>query len=367
MFASREQTELYKNRAIKEKNVHPSNFREVFDLYLSSIGIGTYPLSDFSSEIDQQIMQATKAAIRSGAVNVIDTSIYHRFHKTEKSVGKAINELIQYGEIERGSILVSTKNGYISPSEEKYFDNMNEYIYEEIINQYICRKEDIVNGKHSLSPSFLEIQLNQSLKNLQLEGIDILYLENPAEEQLDFVTVSEFYERLEYAFNFLEKMRDINHIHWYGISTTNSLKVQPKDRHYLSLERVIEIAKRAGGKDHGFKFIHVPFNYMSHQAVTMKNQYINNTKYSTAQAAEILDIKLMTSTPLNRGTILKSSSTPKFPLLMTKAQQAIQYARSAHKNIASTIIGMKNEEHVKENIKVTTVNIATEEEIEKAF
>ena len=211
MFASKEGTETFKDNAIGNNNVHPSNYKQIFDLYLSSIGIGTY-LGAPTPEVDKMVEQAVKTCIRSGVINVINTAINYRFQRAEKSIGKALQELINNEEIKREQIFISTKNGYIALAEEKYYMNMNEYVYEQIVNQYICRKEDIVGGIHCMSPLFLEFQLEQSLKNLNVESIDLFYLHNAAETQLEFITPIEFYERLEDAFLFFEKMRDINRI-----------------------------------------------------------------------------------------------------------------------------------------------------------
>ncbi|MHA1866448.1 MAG: aldo/keto reductase [Candidatus Heimdallarchaeaceae archaeon] len=366
MFATEEGTNLYKEQAISGKNIHPQHFREVFNLHLSSIGLGTY-LGQPTEEDDIKVRNAVKTCIKSGAINVIDTAINYRNQRAEREIGNALQELISEEAITREQIFISTKNGYIAPSEEKYYGKLNEYIFEELIHRYVCRKEDIVGGIHSMSPSFLEFQLEQSLKNLRVSTIDLLYLHNAAESQLDYVTPSEFYDKLEAAFSFFERMRDINKIRWYGLATWDSLRVQDKHPHYLQLEKVVDIAKKVGGDNHGFRFIQVPLNFIYHQAVSLKNQYIENTKYSLAEAAKQFDLYLFTSVPLLQGQVFKSTVQPKFALLMTKAQQAIQYSRSAHTRIVSTLVGMKEEEHIKENLKVATVPPATQEELESAF
>ena len=175
MFATEEGTNLYKEQAISGKNIHPQHFREVFNLHLSSIGLGTY-LGQPTEEDDIKVRNAVKTCIKSGAINVIDTAINYRNQRAEREIGNALQELISEEAITREQIFISTKNGYIAPSEEKYYGKLNEYIFEELIHRYVCRKEDIVGGIHSMSPSFLEFQLEQSLKNLRVSTIDLLYL-----------------------------------------------------------------------------------------------------------------------------------------------------------------------------------------------
>jgi diketogulonate reductase-like aldo/keto reductase len=59
------------------------------------------------------VTAAVKQSILSG-VNVVDTAINYRSQKAERSVGKAISELIQENKIRRDQIFVSTKNGYVT-------------------------------------------------------------------------------------------------------------------------------------------------------------------------------------------------------------------------------------------------------------
>jgi len=366
MFATKEGTKLFAERALTNTNIHVNHFKDVFGLKLTSIGLGTY-LGEPNEETDNKLKAAIKSAIRSRVINVIDTAINYRFQRSEKVIGATLTELFNAGEISRENVFISTKCGYIAPEQEKYYYNINEYIYEEIIHSNICRKEDIINGIHSMSPSFLEFQLEQSLKNLKVEGIDLLYLHNAAEEQLEVVNRNEFYDKLVDVFIFFEKMRDIRRIKWYGLATWDSLRVLPNHPHYINLERVVAIAKEAGGADHGFKFVQLPVNFVYHQAISLKNQYVQNTPYTLMNAAQKLGIRVFTSAPLLEGELLKIDKYPRFNNLNTVAQNAIQFARSAHPAIASTLIGMRSNEHLVENLDLAKYPLATPAEIEQAF
>ena len=92
----------------KKSLAHKDNFRKIHDLILSNVGIGTY-LGDTDLETDTQQKNAIKQSILHG-VNVIDTAINYRAQKSERTVGKAISELIEEGKINRSEIFVSTKN-----------------------------------------------------------------------------------------------------------------------------------------------------------------------------------------------------------------------------------------------------------------
>jgi len=56
----------------------------------------------------------------------------------------------------------------------------------------------------------------------------------------------------------LEKARARNKIRYYGLSSWEAFRVEEGKPRHLSLERVIRIAEKVGGKDHGMRFIQLP-------------------------------------------------------------------------------------------------------------
>ena len=99
-------------RFVEKSAVNPSNFNKFQELHLSNVGMGTY-LGDPDSKTDDLVTNAVKQSIASG-INVIDTAINYRSQKAERSVGKAIQQLIDAGDISRDQIFLSTKNGYVT-------------------------------------------------------------------------------------------------------------------------------------------------------------------------------------------------------------------------------------------------------------
>src|SRR5207253_8215097 len=63
---------------------------------------------------------------------------------------------------------------------------------------------DIAGGSHCMTPGYLENQLRQSLRNLNVDCVDVYYVHNP-ESQLSAVPANEFWRRLRAAFEFLEQ------------------------------------------------------------------------------------------------------------------------------------------------------------------
>ena len=64
---------------------------------------------------------------------------------------------------------------------------------------------DVIAGCHCMTPSYLLNQLDCSLRNLDLECVDIYYVHNP-ETQLGKITRQEFSDRLLRAFEALEML-----------------------------------------------------------------------------------------------------------------------------------------------------------------
>src|SRR5947199_5133727 len=90
--------------------VAEDHFRQAQNLWLSSIGVGTY-LGEANEECDRRYMEAIVRAVELG-VNLIDTAVNYRFQRSERSVGAALKELFARG-CARDEIIVCSKGGYL--------------------------------------------------------------------------------------------------------------------------------------------------------------------------------------------------------------------------------------------------------------
>src|SRR6266436_2503291 len=86
------------------------HFRERRELWLSSIGIGTY-LGDADDETDARYGESVTRTVELGA-NVIDTAANYRFQRSERSIGVALQELARQG-FARDELVICTKGGYL--------------------------------------------------------------------------------------------------------------------------------------------------------------------------------------------------------------------------------------------------------------
>src|SRR5689334_9789299 len=286
---------------------------------LSSIGIGTY-LGNADETTDANYTDAVVRAVQLG-VNVIDTAANYRFQRSERSIGAALQILANEHGIARDELVICTKGGYL-PFDGAPPRNVREYVNETFVKPGIATFDDFVGGSHCMTPAYLQSQLEQSLRNMKLECVDVYYIHNP-ESQLQYVSDDEFYERLKLAFERLEENRQRGKLAHYGVATWNGFRLPPNSAGYHSLERMVEIAREVGGDEHGFDFIQLPFNELMPQGAAV---------IGTAQE---LGVTVVTSASLMQGRI--------------PPRRAIEFVRS-EPGITTALIGMSRVEHVEENL-----------------
>jgi len=323
-------------------------------------------LGDPDAETDALVKEAVKESVRSRKVNVIDTAINYRFQRAERSVGGALRELMEAGEVTRGEVFVATKNGYLTHDGELSLDFW-EYVHKNLIKTGIIGPEDIASGSHCMTVSFLKDQMDRSLRNLGLESIDLMYLHNSAESQIPEVGRVEYLARLEAAFAFLEEQRQLERIRYYGMASWTCFRVMPEAEEYLSLEQVYRVAEMVGGRAHGFRFIQLPLNIAMAEALRFKNQIVSGEKVSTLEAASRLGMGVFCSVPLLQGQLARHRNVPVLPNLKTKAQTCIQFVRSIPCGVIAPLVGHKDTNHVKENLDVASVPPLSSEEFVKYF
>ena len=345
-FATFEGTKIFKQNS----TVNPLNFNTFENLHLSNVGMGTY-LGDPDPQTDELVKNAVKQSVLSG-VNVIDTAINYRAQKAERSVGKAISELVENENISRDQIFVSSKNGYVTNDADIQEDFM-EYVRRELGKPGIVKEGDITSGYHCMTTPYLSDQLDRSLKNLDLECIDLMYLHNSIEGQIKDVSKEQFLENLKSVFELYEQKRDEGKIKFYGMATWECFRVMKDDSQYLLLEDIVEMAKNVGGENHGFKFIQLPYNMNYDQALLGKNQLIQNKPVSILESAVTLGIGVFTSVPFMQGRLLSPGVMPDFNDLKPSLR-ALQFIRSSP-GVLAPLVGQKLSEHVSENLEIMNI------------
>jgi aryl-alcohol dehydrogenase-like predicted oxidoreductase len=352
-FATSEGTQEF----LKNSGIISLNFNEIQNLALSNVGIGTY-LGETNTETDELVKNAVKQSILSG-INVVDTAINYRAQKAERSVGKAISELISEGKIKRDQIFISTKNGYIT-NDADVKQEFWEYIKNEYTLKGVIKEGDITTGYHCMTVAYLDDQLERSLKNLQLECIDLIYLHNAIEGQIKDISKEKFLENLKSVFELYEEKRKQGKIKFYGMATWECFRVPFDNPQYLSLQDTFELAKQVGGERHGFRFIQLPFNMYYDQALLAKNQTLDGKPASVLEVAAKLNIGVFTSVPFMQGRLLAPGAMPEFNDLKPNLR-ALQFIRSSP-GVLSPLVGQKSPEHVSENLEIMKIPPMSETE-----
>lgn len=344
-------------RFAQNSGVNQSNFNEFANLTFSNVGIGTY-LGDPDSRTDELVTNAVKQSITSG-INVVDTAINYRSQKAERSVGKAISELIQEEKISRDQIFLSTKNGYVTNDADVKL-GFWEYVKEEYSQKGVIKEGDVTSGYHCMTPTYLSDQLDRSLKNLDSECVDLMYLHNAVEGQIKDVPKDKFLENLKSVFELYEQKRDEGKIKFYGMATWECFRVSNDNPQYLSLEETVNMAKSVGGENHGFKFIQLPFNMHYDQALLGKTQTIGTDSISILETAIRLGIGVFTSVPFMQGRLLTPGAMPDFNELKPSLR-ALQFIRSSP-GVLAPLVGQKSSEHVSENLEIMKIPPIPEDE-----
>ena len=357
-------TRKYSDYAISQGKPR-SHFKSFENLHLSSLGMGTY-LGQVSKEDDQAVENAVYQSVRSGAINVIDTAINYRAMKSEKSIGRALLRLVNEGIISRDQVFVSTKNGYITNDGDYPNIDVMEYMHRMYIQTEVITADDISSGYNVIKPSYLAKCIDKSLTNMHLSTIDLVYIHNAFESWYQDVSREQFMEMLAKAFEMYEKYRANNKIRYYGMATWTCFRVPSESPEYLSLEQAVKCAEGVGGKDHGFKFIQLPYNLAYSEALLLRNQSVQSEGNLTIlQAAAKLNIGIFTSIPLFQGRLFRSQ-IPNYGNATDPVAKLLQIIRSSSSVIAP-LIGQKRPEHVEENLKVANIPPLSEEEFEQAI
>jgi aryl-alcohol dehydrogenase-like predicted oxidoreductase len=345
--ATRQGTERFKDRM---KSILPEgHFRETQKWLMSSIGLGTY-LGDPDPDTDRGYEESIVAAVQLGC-NVIDSAINYRFQRSERCIANALSRLNREG-IGRDEIVLSSKGGFLSFDGE-YPSNPASYFQKEYFDNDIFLKEDLVAGCHCMTPDYLENQLERSLRNLNIDCVDIYFIHNP-ETQLSEISRQDFLKRILAAFKMLEKKVDEGKIQIYGVATWDGFRVPPGSKNYLALEELIGLARNAGGENHRFRAIQLPFNMAMPEAFVNRNQMLGSQSVSTLEAAKRQDIIVLASASILQGRLaadLPQFVSEFFKDLSVDAQRSLQFVRSTP-GVTSALVGMSQKKHVEENLQL---------------
>lgn len=231
---------------------------------MSNFAFGTYRISD----LNPLHVQSLKEAIESG-IKMIDTSSNYMDGGAERAIALAFREFDDY---KKNEVEIVSKFGYIQGTN---LSNYKEGLLLIDENEVVKYSDDCY---HSISKSFMNEQLSQSLKRLELEKIDCYLVHNPEYYLLDAINrgidkderLDEMYRRLQDVFIGLEEEIKNKRILSYGVSS-NSFSLHDTNDEFLPYEDLLTLAQNAANivknQTHSFTTIELPINILEHEGL----------------------------------------------------------------------------------------------------
>lgn len=333
-------------------------YKKFGDMEFSEIGIGTY-LGELDEETDRRYFETIKLGMELG-VNVVDTAINYRYMKSERIVGRVLEE------IGRERSIVSTKGGYI-PFDADSQEDPKVFFEENFLKTGTVDPNEMTPQGHYLGGKFIDWCFEKSLENLKTDYIDVYFIHNP-EEQLLFTEKDRFYDKLRECFEVLEGKVKEGKLKYYGLATWHGFRIPEGARQYLNLSEILNLAEEVGGKDHRFRFLQLPYNLGMHEAFSLKNQTVDGKKVSTLEACIKFGIYVYTSASLYQGNVIgriPQSLKERFGL-EKDVHVALQFVRSTP-GVGTALVGMSRPEHLRENLEIERYEPLGEEEFLSLF
>jgi hypothetical protein len=259
---------------------------------VSEAGFGTYRIALGNDSHALALMKAVTSGI-----NLIDTSTNYALGASESLIGEVLKTIEH--DIKRSDLVIITKIGYVQGP----------------LLEEVRKREAEGNGypdmvhigdeiAHCIHPEFLNDQLTQSLKRMQVKYADGLLLHNPEyffkdpnlSKEMSIDEKRElFYARIKLAFEYMEQMVDRGMIRYYGISS-NTFPMPADHPEFCSAERCLDIANSIKS-DHHFSIIQFPFNLVEPEAATELNQ--DDEGLTLIEFAEENNLVALVNRPLN--------------------------------------------------------------------
>lgn len=348
----------------------PGHFRLPDRLSVSSIGLGTR--TGHAGGVDDLLMRSAVPQLLEGGVNLFATALSDRAQSSERSVGSALRRAFREGVASRDEVVVVTKGGYltIDPEGIATFARARRYLIETYVETGLVDPDHIARGVHCIDARFLDDQIDRSRRNLGLDSLDVYLIEEPELQLRDSDSSDEFRARLCAAFEALERAVSDGRIGAYGLATWDGFLLPHTERGHLSLLDIFEWALDVGGGDHHLRAVQLPYSLANAEALQLDSQL--GPSGGTSDLLGSLrgtGTLVLAAAPLVQGRALGRLPPfvrDAFPGLRTDAQRCLQFARSTP-GVDVAVVGMRDSEHVAENLRVTFEPPAPPDVIESLF
>ncbi|KNE60755.1 hypothetical protein AMAG_06113 [Allomyces macrogynus ATCC 38327] len=183
--------------SVDDKNTIPKTGARI-----SPLAFGAYRIAP-----DNPTHTAALHAALAAGINVIDTAGHFGDGASESAIG----QLLKSGKVDRKDLFLISKAGFVTP-----------YV---AMQAYPSAYDEMPDGAlgpvgHSLDVNFLSGQLDNSLRQMQTNSID-LFMVNCPERLLRTMNAKQLEYRLTKAYEFLANETARGRIHGFGVTTTS--------------------------------------------------------------------------------------------------------------------------------------------------
>ncbi|MEE2962174.1 MAG: aldo/keto reductase, partial [Myxococcota bacterium] len=226
-------------------------------LSISNLGIGGIKLDDSLPSSLEHLRHTTQEL----GINIIDTATQFGNGKSEKSIGRFLEEHKEEGWLTRECLVLISKIGVSSGTPPQ---------------KLLEKKTAVPINQHqwfSMEPSILQEQLERTQSNLGVTTLDFCLLSHP-EHMLTYLThqgkltrperIAHFYQCFEKAIHFFETQVQLGNIQYYGIAA-NKFSVNHEHPSAVPLHEILNGLENIAGKDHHFRMIEFPLNILEPQ------------------------------------------------------------------------------------------------------
>ena len=348
----------------------PGHFRAPDRIVVSSMGLGTR--SGEPGGVDDLLIRSAVPQLLEGGVNLFATALSDRAQSSERSLGNALGRAFREGAAARDEVVVVTKGGYLTVDPEgiQTYASARRYLVETYLDTGLVDPDDLARGVHCISPSFLDDQIDRSRRNLGLDTLDVYLIEEPELQLQELKSGDAFRVRFCRAFEALERAVSDGRIGAYGLATWDGFLRPHTDRGHLSLLDTFEWALEVGGGDHHLRALQLPYSLANAEALQLDSQLGpgggTDALLSSLRGTGTL---VLAAAPLVQGRALgrlPSFVRDAFPGLHSDAQRCLQFARSTP-GIDAAIVGMRDSEHIAENLRMARIPPVGADVIESLF
>jgi len=312
---------------------------------VSEIGLGCSNVGKtfFNMEKDSSLRLLNRAYEL--GINFFDTADVYRFGNSEKIIGEAFKN-------KRTEVIIATKVGYNQPP---YIAKPAKLLMPISIQKQLQKILKIFRKKHKtsffsrdFSPEFINKAINQSLKRLNTDYIDLYQLHNPPPEVIEHGEV----------FNTLDNLKKEGKIRFYGVSagTVSDALLCLKNSNVSSLQIVFNIIMQEAKKE--------LFSLAEQKGVAI----IARVPFARGLITSKMNIET-SAQPIDKSLLNRyRTKVEEFSFLINRnrsiTQAALQFILS-HPQVSVVIPGTRKITNLEENIKSLESPNLTDEELGK--